>query len=31
MPTSEVKLAGETPGVFIAWPKYLLQAISKRP
>ena len=31
MPTSEVRFVGKTPGTFIAWPTYLLQAISKRP
>ena len=30
MPTSEVRLAGEALGKFIAWPTHLLQAISKR-
>ena len=30
VPTSEVRLVGETLGTFIAWPTHLLQAISKR-
>jgi len=30
VPTSEVRLVGDAPSTFIAWPTHLLQVISKR-